>query len=204
VGSSGARHSGSGCPQRSSGACCFSRALTPSRRRPRSAPPLRDFVSMPLFWVLMVAMVIGGGGRGGDDGLGSQLRRARARRRAAQRRSHQSRCSARSWPFGRFACAGLVSRVPAVTVMAVSAAAYCAVSLVPGVRKRPVGRVGMFALGGYSFRASGRHFCRWPQSRSQRIPRACFRCLAAAGIVGCAIFPWGMGAISDVSGLRQA
>jgi fucose permease len=103
---------------------------------------------------------------------------------------------------GRFGSGGLVSRIDPALLTTVSAAG-CAVAtgglcFVQGT----VAAWAAFALGGL-FVA-----CLWPTllaiaaARVQLGSTTMFALLAAAGISGCTVFPWAIGAIGDAAGLR--
>ena len=103
---------------------------------------------------------------------------------------------------GRFGSGGLVSRVDPALLTAGSAA-LCA--LATGglcLAQGTVAAWAAFALGGL-FVA-----CLWPTllaiaaARVQLGSTTMFALLAAAGISGCTVFPWGIGALGDAAGLR--
>jgi fucose permease len=161
----------------------------------------RAFLRSPLFWVLMGAILLGGGCEAGMTFWGASFT------------EHELGASARSgaWTVaffgacmaaGRFGTSGIVARVPPLLLMigsaagcALAAAGLCVVGSVQGAWA-------LFALGGL-FVA-----CFWPTilavaaERVQVGSATMFALLAAAGISGCMIFPWGIGAIGDVAGLR--
>ena len=159
------------------------------------------FLRKPLFWVLMGAMVLGGGCEAGMTFWGASFA------------EHELGASARggAWTvalfgafmaLGRFTSGGLVSRVPPLGLMtgsaagcAVATAGLCFVATVHGAWA-------LFALGGLLVA------CLWPTilavaaEKVQVGSATMFALLAAAGISGCTAFPWCMGRIGDVAGLR--
>lgn len=163
-------------------------------------PALR-FLRMPLFWVLVVGMAMGGGAEAGMTFWGANFT------------AHEFGASDRAGAFtvalfgafmalGRFATGWLVSRVRPLLLMQVSAAT-CALAtaglyFVQGL----YGAWALYALGGL-FVA-----CFWPTLlavAAQEIESGSstlFALLAAAGIAGCVILPGAIGAIGDAAGLR--
>jgi len=159
------------------------------------------FIAKPLFWVLAVAIALAGGCEAGMTFWGASFTESEF--------GASARAGAQTTAFfgafmavGRFAAGGLVSRIRPMPMMAFSAAA-CALGtaglcFVQGLH----GAWALFALGGL-FVA-----CFWPtilavaSQHVQRGSATMFACLAAAGIGGCGVFPWGIGALGDVGGLR--
>ncbi len=160
------------------------------------------FLRQPLFWLLCVAMVMGGGCEAGLTAWGPNFV------------EHELAASARAgaWVMalfgvfmavGRFASGALVARTTPLRLM-IASAAGCALST---VALRFVGSLwgawALFALGGL-FVA-----CFWPtilSVASDELAAASahlFSLLAAAGIAGCVVFPWAMGALGDAFGLRN-
>jgi fucose permease len=159
------------------------------------------FMRSPLFWVLMGAILLGGGCEAGMTFWGASFT------------EHELGASARSgaWTVaffgacmaaGRFGTSGLVARMPPLLLMigsavgcALATAGLCVVGSVWGAWA-------LFALGGL-FVA-----CFWPTilavaaERVQVGSATMFALLAAAGISGCMIFPWCIGAVGDAAGLR--
>jgi fucose permease len=159
------------------------------------------FLGSPLFWVLMVAMVLGGGCEAGMTFWGTNFT------------EHEFAASARGGALttaffgafmavGRFASGGLVSRVRPLSLM-VGSAALCALATAGLCVVRTLGGAwALFALGGL-FVA-----CFWPtilavaSEKVQAGSATMFALLAAAGISGCMAFPWLIGVIGDAAGLR--
>jgi len=160
------------------------------------------FLRRPLFWLLFAGMVLGGGCEAGLTAWGPNFV------------EHELGASARSgaWvmvlygvcmALGRFASGGLVARIAPLRLMVGSAVA-CALAT---VALRFVGSLWsawtLFALGGL-FVA-----CFWPTILSVASDELAagsahlFSLLAAAGIGGCVVFPWAMGALGDAFGLRN-
>jgi fucose permease len=188
-----------------------------TRRYPRQAAPLDAagadseaplhsvgrFLRLPLFWVLVVAMVMGGGCEAGLTSWAPNF---------AQKVLHASPLGG-SWmaafygaamAAGRFVSGGVVARLGAVRLMVISGV-LCAVStlgltFVPTVQMAYV----LFALGGL-FVA-----CFWPTLLSVASDHistgstSLFSLLAAAGVGGCVIFPWAIGRLGDAFDLRLA
>jgi FHS family glucose/mannose:H+ symporter-like MFS transporter len=160
------------------------------------------FLSRPLFWTLMAAMVIGGGCEAGMTFWGASFTQ------------HELGASSRggAWclaffgafmAIGRLASGWLVSRMPALRLMTGSAAG-CALATAGLWKVHTIaGAWALFGLGGL-FVA-----CFWPTllavaaEEVQAGSASMFALLAAAGIGGCAVIPWAIGALGDVGGLRS-
>jgi len=162
---------------------------------------LQRFVSDPLFWLLFLAMILGGGCEAGLTTWGPNF--------VAEELGASARSGA--WTItlygafmaaGRFASGGLVALVTPLRLMTASAAACALATLGLGCVESLWGAWTLFALGGL-FVA-----CFWPTLlavASDHIATgsaSLFALLAAAGITGCVIFPWGIGALGDACGLR--
>lgn len=164
---------------------------------------IKRFLCTPLFWVLVGCMILGGGCEGGLTSW------------AANFVSEELDASARAgalttilygafMAIGRFAAGSLVSRIRPVTLMIVSAvlcgAATWALAFAPTLGVTYV----LFSLGGL-FVA-----CFWPTLlavASDSISRGSttlFSLLGAAGVAGCTLVPWAIGALGDIVGLRGA
>jgi fucose permease len=159
------------------------------------------FLRKPLFWVLMGAMVLAGGCEAGMTFWGASFVKDELRasaRGGAWTVAVFGACMA----AGRFTSGGLVSRVPPLRLMTASAAG-CALATAGLCFKATVhGAPVFFALGGLLVA------CFWPTilavaaEKVQVGSATMFALLAAAGISGCTAFPWCMGRIGDVAGLR--
>ena len=185
---------------------CASLFLT--RRYPQAEPvethqaTARRFLRDPLYWLLFAGMVMGGGCEAGLTAWGPNF--------VEQELNASARSGA--WVMvlfgvlmavGRFASGGIVVRVRPLRLMIGSAAACALVT----VSLRFVGSLWgawtLFALGGL-FVA-----CFWPTILSVASDELAagsahlFSLLAAAGIGGCVVFPWAMGALGDAFGLRN-
>lgn len=181
--------------------------LFATRGYPRSHPQEEGgpgrlaFLTRPLFWMLMAAMVLGGGCEVGMTFWGASFT------------EHEFNASARSgaWciaffgafmAIGRFTSSWLVSRVAPIRLMTLSAAACALATGGLWAVHTVVGAWALFGLGGL-FVA-----CFWPtllavaSEQVQAGSATMFAFLAAAGITGCMIFPWAIGALGDAAGLR--
>jgi fucose permease len=161
----------------------------------------RAFLGRPLFWLLMVAILLGGGCESGLTNWGSSF--------MEQELGASARAGALSVAFfgafmalGRFGSGAIVPRVGSVGLMLVSTA-LCALATGALCLVRTVqGAWALFALGGLSVA------CLWPTilavaaQEVQAGSATMFAALAASGVVGCMIFPWGIGIVGDVAGLR--
>jgi fucose permease len=166
-----------------------------------TAPHRFAFLRRPLFWTLVGAIFLGGGAEAGMTFWGSSFTQSEL---GASARSG-AWCLAFFGLFmaiGRFASGWLVSRIAPVRLMTLSAA-LCAVATAGlwGVQTI-VGAWALFGLGGL-FVA-----CFWPTLLAvaaedvQVGSASMFSLLAASGIGGCVLFPWGIGAVGDLAGLR--
>lgn len=161
------------------------------------------FMSLPLFWVLFLAMILGGGCEAGltswAPNYAAQVLGASARGGAWTTILYGAFMA-----LGRFASGVLVMRLTAVRLMLISALACTVATL--GLTFVPVlwGAWVLFALGGV-FVA-----CFWPTLLSVASDHIAtgstvlFSLLGAAGIVGCVLVPWAIGALGDLCGLRLA
>lgn len=165
------------------------------------SPGLRHFVSLPLFWVLLVAMVMAGGCEAGLTSWAPNF----------AQKELQASALAGAWTtvfygasmaIGRFGSGAIVIRLTPVRLMVISGVACALATLgltfVPGM----TGAYVLFALGGL-FVA-----CFWPtllSVASDHISSGSmplFSLMAAAGVSGCVIFPWAIGRLGDLFGLR--
>jgi len=169
--------------------------------REHGAPGGTGFLRKPLFWVLMTAILLGGGCEAGMTFWGASFT------------EHELGASARSgaWTValfgacmaaGRFGTSGLVARIPPVRLM-LGSAVGCALATGGLCLVRSVaGAWVLFGLGGLFVG------CFWPTilavaaERVQTGSATMFALLAAAGISGCTLFPWCIGALGDAAGLR--
>jgi len=181
-------------------------ALFATRRYPgplhgQTADRGTAFLRQRLFWMLMAAMVLAGGAEAGMTFWGASFMEQElgaSVRTGAVTLAFYGACMA----AGRFASGGLVARVGSLSLTTGSAAA-CALSTA-GLcfTHAPLGAWVLFGLGGL-FVA-----CFWPTilaiaaERLQVGSTTMFALLAAAGITGCMVFPWAIGAIGDLAGLR--
>jgi fucose permease len=192
-------------------AVCAMLFLTPHYPRHREetegassgSSELRRFLGLPLFWVLFVAMVMGGGCEAGITSWAPnymvKVLGASARGGALATIVYGSFMA-----LGRFASGFLVTRVGPVRLMT-SSAVCCGLTTVglAGVQS-PWAAWCLFALSGL-FVA-----CFWPTMlsvASDHISAAStwlFALLSAAGVLGCVIFPWVIGVLGDGFGLRSA
>jgi len=160
------------------------------------------FLRNPLFWLLFAGMVMGGGCEAGLTAWGPNF--------VEQELGASARGGA--WVMvlygvfmavGRFASGAVLARVTPLRLM-IASAAGCALAT---VALRFVGSLwsawALFALSGL-FVA-----CFWPTILSVASDELAtgsahlFSLLAAAGIGGCVVFPWAMGALGDAFGLRN-
>lgn len=166
-------------------------------------PDVRSFLSQPLFWILMVAMVMGGGCEAGltlwAPNFCAKVLGADARGGAWATILYGSFMA-----IGRLGSGFIVGRLGALRLMAISAVLCGVVTFgLMFVQALPAAWA-LFALGGL-FVA-----CFWPTLlavASENIAigsTSLFSLLAAAGVTGCVIFPWVIGALGDAFGLRLA
>ena len=164
---------------------------------------MKGFLSTPLFWVLAGAMVLGGGCEGGLTSWAPNF--------VAEELDASARAGA--WTtilygsfmaLGRFGAGALVTRMRPVTMMILSALLCGVVTL--GLAFAPTlwSTYVLFSLGGL-FVA-----CFWPTLLSVASDHICrgstalFALLGGAGVSGCVIVPWAIGALGDLVGLRGA
>jgi len=164
---------------------------------------VRRFLSTPLFWVLVGAMLLGGGCEGGLTSWAPNF--------VAEELDASARAGA--WTtilygafmaLGRFAAGSLLTRMRPVTLMILSAVlcglTTAGLALAPTLWSTYI----LFSLGGL-FVA-----CFWPtllSVASDHISQgstALFSLLGAAGVSGCVVIPWAIGALGDLVGLRGA
>lgn len=190
---------------------CAALYLTPRYPAPVTDPdlaplrgwPVRAFVSLPLFWALMVAMFLGGGCEAGLTSWApnymSDVLEASARGGAWATIFYGAAMAA-----GRFASGALVTRMSPVRLM-LHSGVWCmlATAGLAFIHTQWAGWV-LFALGGL-FVA-----CYWPTLLSVASDHiatgatSLFSLLAAAGVSGCVVVPWAIGALGDLVGLRAA
>jgi fucose permease len=180
--------------------------LAATRRYPRGVHAALGagglgFLRRPLFWLLVVGIAIGGGVETGMTFWGPSF--------MERELSAPARAGAVTVAFfgafmaaGRFASGGLLSRVRAIPLTIGSAAACALATAGLCLARTQVSAWAMFGLGGL-FVA-----CFWPTilaiaaEEMEGASTAMFAVLAAAGISGCALYPWGIGLIADAAGLR--
>jgi len=159
----------------------------------------RAFIRDPLFWMLMVAMVLGGGCEAGMTFWGSNFVEAEL---DASPRSGAWTVALYGlfMAIGRFSSGALVSRITPLRLM-VGSAVGCGIATLGFSWVQGIGAAWtLFALGGL-FVA-----CFWPTLLavgSDHIAKGSatlFALLAAAGISGCVILPWGIGEVADAAG----
>ena len=181
-------------------------ALFASRRYPRAerggdAGDGTAFLRKPLFWALMGAMVIAGGCEAGmtfwSASFMEHLLGASTRGGAMTVAFFGAAMAA-----GRFATGGLVAKFEPLALTVLSAVGYTVAtaglcfSEAEGPGLVLIGLSGLFVA------------CFWPTilavatQRVQAGSTTMFALLAAAGISGCIVFPWAIGAIGDAAGLR--
>lgn len=174
---------------------CLTTAALPSPQG------LRYFLSLPLFWVLIVAMFMGGGAEAGLTSWAPNF---------AQKELGAS-ALAGAWTtafygaamaLGRFGSGAIVIRLTPVRLMAISAVLCAVATLGLTFVSHMTGAYILFALGGL-FVA-----CFWPtllSVASDHISTGSmplFSLMAAAGVSGCVVFPWAIGRLGDLLGLR--
>jgi FHS family L-fucose permease-like MFS transporter len=183
-------------------------ALFATRRYPRpvhegGASAGIGFVRLPLFWLLMAAMLIGGGCEAGMMVWGPSFL-ARELGATARAGAMTVVFFGASMALGRVASGALVGRMDPILLTIASA-------VLGALATAGLGAVGsasaawvLFGLGGL-FVA-----CFWPTilaiaaERVRSGSMVMFSLLAVAGIAGFALFPWVIGAIGDAAGLRVA
>lgn len=164
---------------------------------------LRRFLRNPLFWALCVAMVMGGGCEAGltswAPNFSADVLGASARGGAWTTAFYGA-----AMALGRFASGALLTRVTPVRLMVISGLACALATLGLTFVQSITGAYVLFALGGL-FVA-----CFWPTLLSVASDHistgstSLFSLLAAAGVSGCVIVPWAIGALGDIFGLRAA
>ena len=164
-------------------------------------PDVKSFLVNPLFWILSVAMALGGGC---EAGLTSWAPNFVAEELGASARggAWATILYGTFMAIGRFGSGVVVGRVTPPRMMLGSAvlcgAATLGLVFVPGLWGAWV----LFALGGL-FVA-----CFWPTLLAVASDHICigsmslFSLLAAAGVSGCVVVPWAIGALGDIFGLR--
>lgn len=172
----------------------------PPAPSPRS---IRRFLTMPLFWVLVMAMVMAGGCEAGLTSWAPNFAQ-KVLNASALGGAWTTALYGAAMALGRFASGIFVARLTAVRLMIISGVACgvatLALTFVPTI---PAAYV-LFALGGL-FVA-----CFWPTLLSVASDHistgstSLFSLLAAAGVGGCVIFPWAIGRLGDLFGLRLA
>jgi fucose permease len=171
----------------------------PAELAPR--PDVLSFLVRPLFWILMLAMVLGGGCEAGLTTWAPNFTAA-VLGASARGGAWTTILYGAFMAIGRFASGFLVMRLTPLRLLVISAVLCGAATL--GLAFVPVlwGAWVLFALGGL-FVA-----CFWPTLlavASDNISAgstSLFSLLAAAGVSGCVIVPWAIGALGDVVGLR--
>jgi len=168
-----------------------------------NAPPhsVRRFLKLPLFWLLVVAMIMGGGCEAGLTSWAPNFAQ-KVLNATPLGGAWMTAFYGAAMAIGRFASGGIVSRTGAVRLMIISAV-LCAVATLGLTFVRTVDTAYvLFALGGL-FVA-----CFWPTLLSVASDHistgstSLFSLLAAAGVGGCVIFPWAIGRLGDAFGLR--
>ena len=165
------------------------------------AASIARFLKSPVFWVLVVAMVMGGGCEAGMTFWGANFteREFGATDRTA---ALTVAVFGAFMAVGRFGTGALVTRMRPITLMQVSAGLCALATLGLYFVQGLYGAWAMYALGGL-FVA-----CFWPTLLAvaaleiESGSAALFALLAAAGIAGCGLFPWVIGKVGDLAGLR--
>ena len=166
-------------------------------------PDVRSFLSQPLFWLLVVAMIMGGGCESGltlwAPNFCAKVLGADARGGAWATILYGT-CMA----VGRLSSGVIVDRLGAIRLMVISAI-LCGLATGGLMFVNTLAAAwALFALGGL-FVA-----CFWPtllSIASENIAAgstSLFSLLGAAGVSGCVIFPAVIGALGDAFGLRLA
>lgn len=169
----------------------------------RPTPDVQRFVRLPLFWVLIGAMILGGGCEAGLTNWAPKFV-ADAVQASARGGAWTTILYGTFMAFGRIGSGLVVGRLGAIRLMVLSAIACgvvtAALAFVPSLTVALV----LFALSGL-FVA-----CFWPTLLSigsdQIAPgsTSLLSLLGAAGVSGCVIVPWAIGALGDLFGLRLA
>lgn len=166
-------------------------------------PAVSQFLRLPLFWVLMVSMVLGGGVEAGLTSWAPNFA-AKVLSASARAQAWTTILYGTFMAVGRFGSGLLTARVRPVPLMLVSAVLCGAATYGIAFSQSLPFAYALFSLGGL-FVA-----CFWPTLlavASDRISQgstSLFSLLAAAGVSGCALVPWAIGALGDVVGLRSA
>ena len=178
-------------------------APTPNSDERTPKPDVRSFLRLPLFWILVVAMIMGGGCEAGLTLWGpnfcNRVLGASARGGAWTTIFYGS-CMG----LGRLASGLIVVRLGPIRLMLVSAVLCGVVTLGLMFVNTLTAAWVLFALSGL-FVA-----CLWPTLlaiASEHISSgstSLFSLMAAAGVTGCVIFPWAIGALGDAIDLRHA
>jgi fucose permease len=172
---------------------------TPDTPHHERAGQWREFLRMPAFWLLFLAMILGGGAEAGMTVWGPNFV------------EHELGATARAgagtlslfgafMAIGRFSSGALLARVAPIPLMMVSAAAYAVAAAGVCFAGGLYAAWGLFALGGLFVG------CFWPTLlavASDKIAAGSstlFALLAAAGIGGCMVLPWGIGVLGDAFG----
>ncbi|MEN6643845.1 MAG: MFS transporter [Armatimonadia bacterium] len=169
----------------------------------RPTPDVRRFISLPLFWVLFGAMILGGGCEAGLTNWAPNYV-AEVLKATARGGAWTTILYGTFMAVGRLGSGLVVSKTGAIKLMVLSAIACgvvtAALTFVPSMLVAWV----LFALSGL-FVA-----CFWPTLLSigsdQIAPgsTSLLSLLGAAGVSGCVIVPWAIGALGDLFGLRLA
>jgi fucose permease len=164
---------------------------------------LRRFLRLPLFWVLLMAMVMGGGCEAGLTSWAPNFT-AEVLGASALGGAWTTALYGAAMALGRLTSGLIVARLGTVRLMVLSAvlcgAATLGLTFVQSIWMAYV----LFGLGGL-FVA-----CFWPtllSVGSDHISTGStwlLSLLAAAGVSGCVIFPWAIGRLGDLFGLRIA
>lgn len=161
------------------------------------------YFASPLFWALMMAMLMGGGCEAGLTSWAANFVSA-VLQASPLGGAWTTAIYGTAMALGRFGSGWLVARWTPLRLMAFSAAACGAATLGLSFVSSLAGAYALFALGGL-FVA-----CFWPTLLSVASDHisagstALFALMATAGVAGCMLFPWLMGRIGDIWGLRAA
>lgn len=161
------------------------------------------YFASPLFWALMMAMLMGGGCEAGLTSWAANFVSA-VLQASPLGGAWTTAIYGSAMALGRFGSGWLVTRWTPLRLMALSAAACGAATFGLAFVSSLAGAYALFALGGL-FVA-----CFWPTLLSVASDHisagstALFAWMATAGVAGCMLFPWLMGRIGDLWGLRAA
>lgn len=159
------------------------------------------FLRRKAFWALMVAMVLAGGS---EVGLTTWAPSFLEQELGASARGGALTIIffGAAMALGRFASGWVLRRVGSITLTAVSAV-LCALSMLAfGQAREPLVAVGFAGFAGLTVA------CFWPTLLAiatevlDDASTAMLALLAAAGIAGCALFPWVLGVLGDAFSLR--